>query len=131
MRYINKLIGKQLTFQWRYDCIGIVLILFLIKVPLCSNECLLFCSHGKLVVECSVTRNHMAMLQCNYQVINVQATSDSDNTMHVFMVNLFKLYTGGQKWFHWCISNYFELEIYPPWSHVYCGNVAIFVFSTV
>ena len=65
----------------------------------------------------------MAMLLCNYQVINVEATSDSDDTMHVFMVNLFKLYTGGPKCFYWCDSNYFKLEIYPSWSHVSCGNV--------
>ena len=97
----------------------------LIKVPLCSNECLLFCKHGKLVAECCVTRNHMAMLQCNYQVINVEATSDSNNTMHVFIVNLLNWYTGGPKSFYWCDSNYFELEIYPPWSHVSCGNVCL------
>ena len=53
----------------------------------------------------------MIMLQYNYQVVNVEAISDSDIGMHVFMVNLYKPY-------NWCDSNYFEWEIYPPWNHV-------------
>ena len=45
------------------------------------------------IVGCSVARNHLEILQCDYQVINVEAISAGHKTMHMFMSH--SLYTGG------------------------------------
>ena len=41
------------------------------------------------IVGCSVARNHLEILQCDYQVINIEAISAGHKTMHTFMVNLY------------------------------------------
>ena len=39
-------------------------------------------------------KNHMVMLQCNYNIISVETIQDIDNILQMFVVNLYKPYTG-------------------------------------